>query len=253
MRAFRAHRDGKIERSFENWCKATARHVAVDIHRRDTRVDLTDDLSIGAAPEHTETTVEHRLALEGLFAVWPELSAEEKARLLAVEAPLDALARNRYYVALHRLRHRVRHLAEAATLGWVSLLVRRRRTGVALSGVFVASAIGVALLPAIGTPDPVGGRSTTPRAVHVDPTTERLRATIRTELTSRVEPTGANHPRVDVALPAGRRAYVYTRPVATGEALLCVRTSTTGAPACIPHPLRDLHLEPGQPPPKNLL
>ena len=240
VHALRAHADGTITTSFHGWCKAVARNTVVAMHRRDRWIDLTDELEV-EAHEDVEYHVEQRLELDAFASVWRTLDPDQRALLVDVDAPVDRAARNRHYVALHRLRKHVRHLTESALLGLSTIVyaARRRSTsGLAAAGM---GAIGIVATVTIGVagiqqhPPTEGEQKIRPS----DFGSPAIAAPQGVEPTTDAAPRATDDHVVDAALPAGHRAEVWSRePEQADEPLVCAGTPGRKALVCISHPLR---------------
>lgn len=122
---------GRIATSLEGWCSVVARNAA---KRRGLRQSRDEPLeaagSLQARVPLVEDLVQSRLEAEALGRVWPRLSSEDQALLIASKPLLaDPTLRNRHYVALHRARKRARALVEAATLAWLGWSLAPRHRG----------------------------------------------------------------------------------------------------------------------------
>ena len=238
--ALRAHANGAITTSFGAWCKAVARNTVVAMYRRDRWIDLTNEFDVEAHDEDVEHHVEHRLEFDAFASVWQSLDADQRALLVDDDPPADTAARNRHYVALHRLRKRVRLLVESAVLGLtVALYAARRRSmgGAAAAlgavGIVATVTIGVAGLRQLA-PSDSGVRATPPPSI-VDRPTASLGHPSQPAATTR----SSTRESVGAPLPAGHRAYVWTRqPDQPDEPLVCARVALVTDRTCVAHPLR---------------
>ena len=246
IRAFHAHSGGTITTSFERWCKAVARNASVDAFRRSRLIDLTDEFDAPAQGAAVEEHVQHRLALEAVAKVWPGLADDERELLLDPSPPSDPAARNHHYVTVHRLRRRVQLLAESAMLGVLGLSYRLRQRWMTVSGATAIATVGVvasfAIIPSgdgnvVGSSE-VGSYTRAAESGQPTATSDSDAYASETADATRGLVGDSRKTHIDSPLPGGNSGYVYTKPPAPDDPLVCAGTPPVSDRTCVPHPLR---------------
>ena len=243
MRAFRAVERGTVTTSFERWCKAVARNYANDTQRWDGLVELPDNFDRAAPAEDVERRVQYRLELEAVASVVRTLDDDQRMLLACATERTDEIAvRDRRYVAVHRLRKRIRVLAQSAMLGASGLICAARRRFANVTGAATIAAISitgslVVLVPGNDAPTPKAAVPGSLSRDRYEPAASILETATAEGSASRPT-TDARQYRLDAPLP-GRRAVIYTRPPAKpDEPLFCQALPPVGDRACVAHPLR---------------
>lgn len=253
VRALLAWRDGRIQTNLQAWCVGTARHLAADLWRRRARDRL---LEIAEPPPAlaVEQEADGKLAVQGLARAWALLDAAERDLLLNPKPPTGATAvqRNRFYVALHRLRRRTRVLAESFTP--VLLRVGRRLApwlgdpSPLTTGTVAAITIGLHLGLGAVSPPPTPPAPTPPAATDG----KQSDSVVQARSPGSVPPGLAEaHPRSltgSLAAPAEPRVSarpggheiegrIYNGDPERPPPLICIRRPDA-APLCIDYPIR---------------